>query len=152
MPVTRSCTSNGSRNPSNGASPVYSDDDDDRSPSPLTRTLRVRRQTPSAAAKKSDAKSDSPPRGRTMTRTASRGASPAVYARSDAEKVKSAAAAHYQPLNAKYPDSISAPSVLRGYRIRPLIFLCHVLLVPVPEAKVSDTTMAVRMLLALSAE
>ena len=35
-------------------------------------------QPPPTAVKKSAAKSDSPPRGRTMTRSASRGASPAV--------------------------------------------------------------------------
>ena len=51
------------------------------------RNSRVRMQTPSAAAKKSAAKSVSHPRGRTMTRSASRGASracspqAAVYAR-----------------------------------------------------------------------
>ena len=79
-------------------------------------------RTPSAAAKKS-AKSDSPPRGRTMTRSATRGASrggspqAAVYARSDADKVKvaAAAAAHYQQLDAKYSDSVRAQSVSRGY-------------------------------------
>ena len=58
------------------------------------------------------------PRGRTMTRSDSRGASPALYALSEADKIKSAAAAHYQPLEAaKYPDSVRAlgPSVSRGY-------------------------------------
>ena len=72
------------------------------------------------AAKKSAAKS---PSGRTLTRSASRaasrGSSPqaAVYALPDADKVKiaAAAAAHYQPLDAKYPDSVRALSVSRGY-------------------------------------
>ena len=147
MPVTRSRI--GFHNPSRGASPVRHGDDDDRSPSPLPCTSRGRIQTPSAAAK-----FDSPPRGRTMTRSASRGASrggspqAAVYSRSDADKVKIAAvAAHNQPLNAKYPDSVRAPSVLRGYsdssRNRPLISLRRALLVPVSEAKVSNATMAV---------
>ena len=88
-------------------------------------------QTPSAAvsrggaaATKSAAKSDSPLRSRTMTRSASRAASrggspqAAVYARSDADNVKiaAAAAAHYQPLDAEYPDRVRAPSFSRrGY-------------------------------------
>ena len=59
--------------------------------------------------------SGSPPRCRMMTWSSSRGVSPAVYTRSDAHKVKSAAAAHYQPLDAKYPDIVRAPSVSRGY-------------------------------------
>ena len=120
MPVTRS--RNGSHNPSRGASPVRHGGDDDRSPSPLPlRTSRGRMQTSSAAAKKSAAKSDSPPYGRTImmtqssSRAASRGCSPpaAVYARSDADKVK-IAAAHYQPFDSKYPDSVRAQSVSRG--------------------------------------
>ena len=126
MIMTRS--RNGSRNPSlgrRGGSPVRcGDGDDDRSPFPLPlRELRGRMQTPSATATKSAAKSDSPPRGRTMTRSASlsasQGGSPqaAVHARSDAENVKIAAAAvaHYQPLDAKYPDRVRAPSVSRRY-------------------------------------
>ena len=123
MIMTRS--HNGSRNPSRGdgspvrrgASPVRrGGDDDDRSPSrslPL-RKSRGRMQTPSAAAK-----SDSPPRGRTMTRStsraASRGGSP--QAADNVKIVAAAAAAHYQPLDAaKYPDRVRAPSVSRhGY-------------------------------------
>ena len=121
MVMTRS--GNGSRNPSSGTSPVRHCHDEDRStpPCPLS-TSCIRMQTPSAAVKKSAAKSDSPPRGRTMTRSSSRGASrgcssqAAVYARSDADKVKiAAAAAHYQPFNAKYPDSVREQSVSRGY-------------------------------------
>ena len=53
-----------------GASPVRrSGDDDDsrRFPSPLPRKSRGIMQTPSATATKSAARSDSPPRGRTMT-------------------------------------------------------------------------------------
>ena len=121
MVMTRS--RNGSRNPSHSAFPVLRGNDD-RSPfPPPLLTSRVRMQTP-PAAKKSAAKSDSPPRGRTMTRSASRGASrgsspqAAVYARADADKVKiaaAAAAAHYQPLDAKHPDSVRAQSVSRGY-------------------------------------
>ena len=56
-----------------GASPVRrgGGDDDSRSPSPSIplRKLRDRMQTPSATATKSVAKSDSPPRGRNMTRS-----------------------------------------------------------------------------------
>ena len=65
-----------------GASPVRrggGDDDDSRPPSPLPRKSRGRMQTPSATAE-----SDSPPRGRTMTRSSSRAASrrgPAVCLR-----------------------------------------------------------------------
>ena len=77
---------NGSCNPSrgHGASPVHRGCDD-RSPSPPTCTSHVRMQTPSAAVsrragagKKFAATSDSPPHGRTMTRSASRGTCPAV--------------------------------------------------------------------------
>ena len=112
-----------------GGSPARSGgDDDDRSPSPsitLSKSCgRMQTRTPSAATKsQTAAKSDSPPRGRTMTRSASLSASPggspqaAVHARSDAENVKIAAAAvaHYQPLDAKYPDRVRAPSVSRRY-------------------------------------
>ena len=57
-----------------------------------------------------------------MTLSTSRGASrtcspqAAVYARSDADNVKiaAAAAAHYQPLDAEYPDRVRASSVSRG--------------------------------------
>ena len=86
MVMTRS--RNGSRNPSRGGSPVRrgaspvlrggspmhrGGDDDDRSPShSIPRKSRCRMQTPSAATKsQAAAKSDSPPRGRTMTRSAS---------------------------------------------------------------------------------
>ena len=96
-----------------GASPVHhGGGDDDRSPSPSfpLRKSRGRIQTPSAAAK-----SDSPPRGRTMTRStlraASRGCSP--RAADNIKIVVAAAAAHYQPLDAKYPDRVRAPSVSR---------------------------------------
>ena len=88
--------------------------DDDRSPSPSTTLCksRGRMQTPSAAAK-----SDSPPRGRTMTRSASRaalrGGSP--KAADNVKIVAASAAAHYQPLDAKHPDSVRAQSVSRGY-------------------------------------
>ena len=60
-----------------GGFPVRSGDgDDERSPSPLPlRKSRGRMQTPSATATKSAAKSDSPPHGRTMTRSSSRAAS-----------------------------------------------------------------------------
>ena len=83
-----------------GASPVRGGDDDDdsrRSPSPSIplRKSRGRMQTPSAAAK-----SDSPPRGRTMTRitrsasrAASRGCSPKAAA-DNVKMVAAAAAAH----------------------------------------------------------
>ena len=100
------------------ASPVRGGDDDDDSsgsPSPLPRKSRGRMQTPSAAAK-----SDSPPRGRTMTRSASRAASRGCSPKAAADTVKivaDAVAAHYQPLDAKYPDRVRAPSVSRrGYR------------------------------------
>ena len=115
-----------SRNQSRAGSPVRRDaspvrrgcDDDDssRSPSPLRHKSRGRRQTPSAAA----AKSDSPPRGRTMTRSASRAASRGGSPKAAADTVKivaDAAAAHYQPLDANYPDRVRAPSISRrGYR------------------------------------
>ena len=74
-------------------------------------------RTPSAAAnlKKSDAKSDLPPRGRTMTRSASRAASRggSPQAADNVKIAAAAAAAHYQPLDAKYPDRVRAPSVSR---------------------------------------
>ena len=91
MLMTRS--RNGSRNPYRGTSPMSSGNDD-RSPSPPPRQSCVRMQKPSAASKKSAAKADSPPGGRTLTRSASRGASTqaAVYAWSDVDKVQSAAA------------------------------------------------------------
>ena len=103
-----------------GASPGRrGGDDDDRSPSPSLplRKSRGRMQTPSAETK-SAAKSDSPPRGRTVTRSssraASRGGSPKAAA--DNVKIAAAAAAHYQPLDAEYPDRVRAPSVSRrGY-------------------------------------
>ena len=54
-----------------------------------------------------------------MPRSVSRGASPAVSTGkshwSVADKVKSAAAAYYQPLDAKYPDCVGVPSDSRGY-------------------------------------
>ena len=100
-----------------GASPVRrggGDDDSSRSPSPLPRKLRGRMQMPSAAAK-----SDLPPRDRTMTRSASRAASLGGSPKAAADNVKivvAAAAPHYQPLDAKYPDRVRAPSVSRrGY-------------------------------------
>ena len=50
-----------------------------------------------------------------MTRSAScaasRGGSPKAAA--DNVKIVAAAAAHYQPLDAKYPDRVRAPSVSR---------------------------------------
>ena len=58
------------------------DDDDGRSPIPL-RKLRGRMQTPSATAK-----SDSPPHGRTMTRSASRAASRGSSPQAAADNVK----------------------------------------------------------------
>ena len=103
-----------------GGSPVRrggDDDDSNRSPSPSIplRKSRGRTQTPSAPA----AKSDSPPRGRTMTRSASRAASRGGLPKAAADNVKivvAAAAAHYQPLDANYPDRVMAPSVSRrGY-------------------------------------
>ena len=84
--VTSSC--NSSRNSSCGASPMRRGDDD-RYPSSPPRASRVRMHTPSAAVKKSAAKSDSSPRGRTMIRSSSRSASPqaAVYVWSDADNL-----------------------------------------------------------------
>ena len=114
MIMTRS--RNGSRNPSRGASPVHrggGDDDRSQSPSLPPHKSRGRMQTPSAAAK-----SDSPPRGRTMTRSASRAASRggSPQAADNVKLVAAAAAAHYQPLDATYPDRVRAPSVSRrGY-------------------------------------
>ena len=122
-----------SRNPFSGGSPVRSggspvrrggspvrrgSEDDDRSPSPsIARKSRGRMQTPSATATKSAAKSYSPPRGRTMTRSASRaasrGGSPRAQAADNVKIVAAAAAAHYKPLDAKYPDRVRAPSVSR---------------------------------------
>ena len=62
---------------------------------------------------------DSPPRGRTMTRSASRAASRGSSLKAAADNVKTvaaAAAAHYQPLDAEYTDSVRAQSVSRrGY-------------------------------------
>ena len=69
--------------------------------------------------KKSAAKSDSPRRGRMMARSTSCRASPDVSAgksrRSGADNVKSAAAAYYQPLDAKCLNCVRAQSVSRGY-------------------------------------
>ena len=68
---------------------------DDRSPSPSfpLRKSRGRMQTPSAATKsQAAAKSDLPPRGRTMTRSASRAASRGCPPQA-ADNVKIAAAA-----------------------------------------------------------
>ena len=123
MIMTRSRNSSRAGSPvRRGGSPVRrGGDDDDRSPSPSSplRESRDRMRTPSAIATKSAAKSDLPARGRTMTRSpsraASRGGSPKAV-----DNVKSvaaaAAAAHYQPLDAKYPDRVRAPSVSRrGY-------------------------------------
>ena len=55
-----------------------------------------------------------------MTRSASRAASRGGLPKAAADNVKivaaaATAAAHYQPLNAKYPDRIRAPSSRRGY-------------------------------------
>ena len=101
-----------------GGAPVRrgrDDDDSSRSPSPLRHKSRGRRQTPSATAK-----SDSPPRGRTMTRSASRAASRGGSPKAAADNKKivaAAAAAHGQSLDADYPDRVRAPSVSRrGYR------------------------------------
>ena len=85
-----------------GGSPVRRGGDDDRSPSPSIplHKSRGRMQTPSAAAK-----SDSPPRGRTMTRSssraASRGGSP--QAADNVKIAAAAAAAHHQPLTQNIP-------------------------------------------------
>ena len=124
MIMTRS--RNGSRNPSRGGSPVRRGaspvrrggslvrrgDDDDRSPSPSIprRKSRGRMQTPSATAK-----CYLLPRGRTMTRSASRAASRGSSPKDAADNVKivGAAAAHYQPLDTKCPDRVRAPSVSR---------------------------------------
>ena len=116
----------GSRNLSSGTSPVHRYSDD-RPPSPRTSRHGVRIQTPSVAVsreggagKKSAATSDSPPRGRTMTRSASRGASPAV---SMGKSRRSAPRDPnifdpYEQLDADYPDRVRAPtsppSVPRG--------------------------------------
>ena len=94
-----------------GAPPVRRDDDDSsRSPSPIRHKSRIgRRQTPSATAAAAAAKSDSSPRGRTMTRSASRAASRGGSPKAAADTVKivaDAAAAHYQPLDANYPDRV----------------------------------------------
>ena len=174
MPRSR----NGSRNPSRGGSPVRrgaspvrrgaspvrrgaspvrsGGDDDDRSPPPSLPLCKScgRMQMPSAAAK-----SDSPPRGRTMTpsasRAASRGGSPQayVYARSDADNVKiaAAAAAHYQVSINHLTQNIQTVSghqvlLVVDTVIRPLISFRRVLVVPVPETKVSKATMAVATL------
>ena len=98
-----------------GASPVRrgGNDDNSRSPSPSIplRKSRDRMQAPSATAK-----SDLPPRGWTMTRSSSRAASHGGSPKAAADNVKivvAAAAAHYQPLDANYPDSVRAPSVSR---------------------------------------
>ena len=127
MIMTRS--RNGSRNPSRGASPVHrGGGDDDRSPFPSITPCksRCRMQMPSATTKsQAAAKSDSPPRGRTMTLSSSCAASRCGSPQA-ADNVKivvaaadcslSATAAHYQPLHAKHPDLVRAPSVSRrGY-------------------------------------
>ena len=129
-----------------GASPVRrgcDDDDCSRSPSPSIplRKSRGRMQAPSAAAK-----SESRPRGRTMTRSASRAASRGGSPKAAADNVKivaAAAAAHYQSLDAKYPDRVRAPSVSRcGYKASSPDSLRRFLVVPVPrETRVSNTTM-----------
>ena len=120
MIMTRS--RNGSHNPSRGGSPVRrgaspvrsGGDDDDRSRPPSLPLCKScgKMQMPSAAAK-----SDSPPRGRTMTRSASRAASRggSPQAADNVKIAAAAAAAHYQPLDAKYPDRVRAPSVSRRY-------------------------------------
>ena len=147
---------NGSRNPSRGASPVRRGDDD-RSPSPLPRTSRVRMQTPFAAAEKPAAKSDSPPHGRTINRSASRGASRGgslhrvsrlLFMRSQTLLLLLLTISH---LTQNIPTVSGHRVILVDTAIRPLISLRRVLLVPVPEAKVSNATMAVGMLAALGA-
>ena len=104
--------------------------------------------------KKSATKSDLPPRGRTMTRSSSRDASPqaAVYALSDANKVKLLllllTISHFTQ---NIPTMSEHQVFSAETAICPLISLRHVLLVLVSEAKVSNTTMAVGMLAALGA-
>ena len=83
-----------------------------------------------------------------MTRSASRASSRGGSPRAAADNVKiaaAAAAAHYQPLDAQYPDRVRAPSVSRrGYSDASLISFRRVLFVPAPRVtKVSDATMAV---------
>ena len=123
-------------------------DDDDRSPSPLPCFSRGRMQTASAAV-------SSGAMTRSASRAASRGCLPqaAVYARPNADNIKiaAAAAAHYQPLDAKYPDLSGHQVFLVDRAIRPLISLRRVLFVPAPETKVSNATKAVGMLVAVGA-
>ena len=171
MIMTRS--RNGSRNPSRGGSPVChggspvrrgaspvrrGGGDDDRSPSPsiTLRKSRGKMQTPSAATKSQlAAKSDSPPRGRTMTRSASRAASRGLRIASgccDTVKIVApAAAAHCQPLDQNIP-TVSGHQVFLVVDtvIRPVISLRRVWFVPVPRETLSNATMAVATLGAAS--
>ena len=99
-----------------GASPVrrgVDDDDSSRSPSPLPHKSRGRMQTPSAAAK-----SDSPLRGRTMTRSASRAASRGGSPKAAADNVKMWLLLRLLTISPDYPNRVRAPSVSRrGYRV-----------------------------------
>ena len=112
-----------------GASPVRSGDD--RSPSPLPRTSHGRMQTPSAAAnlKKSAAKSDSPPRGRTMTRSAKFLLLPRLLLT-------------ISHLMQNIPTLSGHQVFLVDTAIRTLISLRRDWFVPAPETKVSNTTLA----------
>ena len=71
------------------------------------------------AGKKSAATSDSPPSGRTMTRSASCGSSPAVSVTTGTSCWSDPRDPNtfdpYEQLDADYPDSVKAPSVPRGY-------------------------------------
>ena len=86
-----------------------------------------------------------------MTRSSSRAASLGGSPQAAADNVKivaAAAASHYQPLDAKYPDQVF---LVVDTVIRPLISLCRFWFVPVPrETKVSNATMAVPTLGAAS--
>ena len=127
-----------------GASPVRGggDDDDDsiRSPSPLPRKSRGRMQTPSAAAK-----SDSPPCGRTMTRSASRAASRGGSPKAAADNDKIVLLLGLLTISHLTPTipTVSEHQVflIVDTELRPLISLRRFLVVPVPrETRVSNAT------------
>ena len=140
-----------------GASPVRrGGGDDDRSPSPsiTLRKSRGKMQTPSAATKSQlAAKSDSPPRGRTMTRSASRAASRGGSPKSAADNVKIVVLLLLLTISHLTPTipTVSGPRqqvfLVVDTALRPLISLRRVWFVPVPrETKVSNATMAVATL------